>query len=443
VWSSGPWGAGARAVLQLDGNFVVYRGAAAKWATGTDGFGGAKLALQDDGNLVMYYRGRAIWTWGAGYTGDTLVPGAELPSGAIVRSADGRYVLVMQEEDGNLVLYQGAAPLWGSGPRGRGAHAVMQPDGNFVIYNGAAAPWSTGGAGFPGAVLAVQNDSNIVSYHNGHAIWTRSDGYVGDRLHPGATLLPGAYLKSASKQFMLVMQDTDGNLVLYGSGGPVWGWASNGGPNRRAVMQTDGNFVVYDGPTPIRATGTSGRPGAYIHVQDDSNLVVYQGGVALWDRGRGLLGGGGGSVPGGPDGGYPHAGAADCSRQFGAYSWCIGGNWFSSRGYAYRNCTDWAAWRLQQMGASDGATRGLGHGGQWGARAGAGRTSGTPLRGRAAVKPVSGSDAFGHVAVVEAVHGDGRITVSEYNAAGNGTYRTWTGHPSQRGFSQFVDFGIS
>lgn len=142
------------------------------------------------------------------------------------------------------------------------------------------------------------------------------------------------------------------------------------------------------------------------------------------------------------DGGYPHTGAVDCSAMHGKYAWCVNGRLYSSRGYAYRNCTDWAAWRLQQMGASDASTRGLGHGGQWGASAGS-RTSSTPLVGRAAVTPSTASDYYGHVAVVEAVHGDGRITVSEYNADYNGTYRTWTGHPASRRFTQFVDFGIT
>jgi len=137
-------------------------------------------------------------------------------------------------------------------------------------------------------------------------------------------------------------------------------------------------------------------------------------------------------------GGYPHDAAQPCGKS----AWCVNGNWLSARGYGYKNCTDWAAWRLQQMGASGASTRGLGNGGQWASRAGANRVSTTPAVGRAAVQPSSG---WGHVAIVEAVHSDGRITVSEYNYSPpyGGRYGTRTGRPSALGFSKFVDFGIS
>jgi hypothetical protein len=60
----------------------------------------------------------------------------------------------------------------------------------------------------------------------------------------------------------------------------------------------------------------------------------------------------------------------------------------------------------------------------------------------AAVRPTTKTDAFGHVAFVEAVNPDGTITVSEFNAGGTGAGRTWTGKPSDRGFTKFVDLGV-
>src|SRR4051794_35853108 len=49
----------------------------------------------------------------------------------------------------------------------------------------------------------------------------------------------------------------------------------------------------------------------------------------------------------------PDRSLPDCSNQFGAFSWCAGtpdssgkyppNAWYSSRGYGYRNCTDWAS----------------------------------------------------------------------------------------------------
>ncbi|MFT3776245.1 MAG: hypothetical protein QM820_63685 [Minicystis sp.] len=69
AWASGTAGTSAgRAVVQNDGNFVVYDGGGTPvWASNTNGNPGAFLALQDDENLVLYAaHGPAIWssdTW--------------------------------------------------------------------------------------------------------------------------------------------------------------------------------------------------------------------------------------------------------------------------------------------------------------------------------------------------------------------------------------------
>jgi hypothetical protein len=64
LWATGTNGrAGYMAIMQGDGNFVLYdRHARALWASGTNGHGGADLAIQDDGNLVVYAPGgHAVW----------------------------------------------------------------------------------------------------------------------------------------------------------------------------------------------------------------------------------------------------------------------------------------------------------------------------------------------------------------------------------------------
>lgn len=81
------------AALQTDGNFVVYKGSTALWATYTNNNAGTlHLVVQSDGNLVIYTaENSAIW---ATYTFDSNV------------------FLVMQD-DGNLVLYNGnSQALW-------------------------------------------------------------------------------------------------------------------------------------------------------------------------------------------------------------------------------------------------------------------------------------------------------------------------------------------
>lgn len=85
-----------RAVMQGDGNFVVYRASGTpKWATGTDGRAIGGIIMQGDGNLVMYDPNGAVWA-----SGTDGHPGA---------------VVVMQD-DGNLVIYDpNGTPLWATG----------------------------------------------------------------------------------------------------------------------------------------------------------------------------------------------------------------------------------------------------------------------------------------------------------------------------------------
>jgi hypothetical protein len=67
LWSSGTAGkASANAIMQGDGNFVIYStSGAALWASNTAGNNGASLSVQDDGNVVIYSTsGAALWSTG-------------------------------------------------------------------------------------------------------------------------------------------------------------------------------------------------------------------------------------------------------------------------------------------------------------------------------------------------------------------------------------------
>jgi len=57
------------AVMQGDGNFVVYDGDSQPlWASGTDGHPGAYLSVQNDGNMVIYdVNGSALWASGTNW----------------------------------------------------------------------------------------------------------------------------------------------------------------------------------------------------------------------------------------------------------------------------------------------------------------------------------------------------------------------------------------
>jgi surface antigen len=109
----------------------------------------------------------------------------------------------------------------------------------------------------------------------------------------------------------------------------------------------------------------------------------------------------------------------------------------SSRGYAYRNCTDFVAWKIDSLGGDVPHT--LGNGGQWYGNAPASERSLTPAAGDAAVEPGNP----GHVAFIDSVNADGTITVEEYNEHEDGTGDTRTGYPASMGFTRFVDFGVT
>ena len=78
-----------RAIMQPDGNFVVYRDGSPVWWRAASP--GAYVIMQPDGNLVLYFNGQPIWSSGSFSTAKNR--------------------LVMQD-DGNLVVYSGDRALW-------------------------------------------------------------------------------------------------------------------------------------------------------------------------------------------------------------------------------------------------------------------------------------------------------------------------------------------
>lgn len=88
------------AILQIDGNLVLYKQGIPLWASGTDGKNVSFLAMQTDGNLVLYDKSyRPLW-----YTG----------------SSNTRANRLIMQQDGNLVLYtRDNRPIWASGTANR------------------------------------------------------------------------------------------------------------------------------------------------------------------------------------------------------------------------------------------------------------------------------------------------------------------------------------
>ena len=100
---------------------------------------------------------------------DTLGSGQTLYEGETLKSPNGQYKLILQN-DGNLVLYDGSKAIWSTGTqRKQGRKLVMQSDGNLVLYGIRGPVWATNTSGNQGAYLKIQNDGNLVIYR---AVWS-------------------------------------------------------------------------------------------------------------------------------------------------------------------------------------------------------------------------------------------------------------------------------
>ena len=215
-----------------------------------------------------------------------LKPGQLLKSGNYVRSANGYYRLLMQS-DGNLVEYvksgQKWVAKWSTQTHGNnGAYAAMQKDGNFVVYKGKKAVWSTRIQNYKIKGLALQNDSNLVSYSTTNKpLWHR--WITISTPNTSAKIYKGYSVVSANRVFKLIMQ-SDGNLVLYKGTKALWGSKSRV-KDSYAVMQADGNLVVYRKTTATWHSKTGGNPGAFLSVQNDGNVVIYKGRTPIWSTG--------------------------------------------------------------------------------------------------------------------------------------------------------------
>jgi len=181
VWASYTNTPGSYLEVQGDGNVVVYDlSGRAVWATMTSSPTPVKLVLQDDGNLVLYAGARALWD-SFGFTGvrglnvqrgQTVVQG--LAPGGMATSSSGRWTLVMTTGGALVLQTDGSFIHWSSFTSGTNSSLVVQPDGNAVVVNQSGALWNTGTSRYPGAVLYLQDDGNVVLYSlDGVARWDR------------------------------------------------------------------------------------------------------------------------------------------------------------------------------------------------------------------------------------------------------------------------------
>mmetsp|Transcript_54743 Transcript_54743/g.150905 ORF Transcript_54743/g.150905 Transcript_54743/m.150905 type:complete len:202 (+) Transcript_54743:64-669(+) len=108
-----------------------------------------------------------------------------------------------------------------------------------------------------------------------------------DSLAAGDYLFYSNSITSANGKYWVVQQ-SDGNLVLYTAGKALWASHTNTVANAETELQQDGNLVVYPNGDhasqgALWAAGTAGYHNATAKIQDDGNFVIRDAdGVAIW-----------------------------------------------------------------------------------------------------------------------------------------------------------------
>jgi hypothetical protein len=96
-------------------------------------------------------------------------------------------------------------------------------------------------------------------------------------LHSGTILRAGHYLRSPNGRYEL-LQQTDGNAVVYRISDKTPLWSTETGRHRGAYLdfQYNGNMVVYDrAHKPLWNAMVTGGTGGVLDMQNDGNLVIY------------------------------------------------------------------------------------------------------------------------------------------------------------------------
>jgi len=190
---------------------------------------------------------------------------------------------------------QPAESLWTSrsraGKRDESA-AVFQNDGNLVVYQTVdTVVWNSGSLGKGDYRLSVTNDGNVVIHAvDGRPLWlARLD--LGACLHELVTpqQLSGGCLISPSGNYAMTL--TAAGLEVAPVQGKAMGksiWTSgspeSGPPGSFLTVQSDGNLVVYDAGKPIWNSQTGGHSGmSKLELTDEGELQLHgpDGGL-LW-----------------------------------------------------------------------------------------------------------------------------------------------------------------
>jgi hypothetical protein len=217
--------------------------------------------------------------------GSALFAPQSLIAGQKLTSPNGLYVLSMLS-DGNLVEDAGGRQMWSTSTEGNiGARAVIQTDGNLVVYSVShKALWASNTGGHSGVfTLIVQDNAALVINGQSGALWSRRP--------PTAELLNGQILSSGQRlvaengMYTLYMQ-SDGNLVEWTAGRPLWDTRTEGDIGAHAMMQADGNLVLFaSNGTALWSSKTGGHSGSFtLALQTNADLVISGPSGTLWSN---------------------------------------------------------------------------------------------------------------------------------------------------------------
>ena len=276
VWSTNTAGTEAdRLVLQTDGNVVLYRGAAAVWSTVTAGTPGDNFALQENGTLVLYGPTGALWgTPEPEESTSDAVGLAATPSG-------GGYWLVSSE--GRVIAYGDAVnsgSLAGTALNRPVVGAARTPDGaGYWLVASDGGIFSFGYAGYYGSTGNIALNQPIVGMAptpDGGGYWlVAADGGVfcfGDAGFYGST---GSLVLNAPVVGMMAtptghgydLVASDGGVFTFGDGrfagsmggrplnAPITSMAMNATTGGYWLIAEDGGVFAFD--TPFFGSGTS------------------------------------------------------------------------------------------------------------------------------------------------------------------------------------------
>lgn len=360
--------------------------------------------LRDSGCGQRFTGGLVLWT---GPTGAHAIRGAIGTAFAAQGWETGALAYPTSDEFCGLVgggcgqRFAGGLILWSAEA---GAHAVTGT--NHARY--AAEGFERGRLGYPtSGVFCGLRDGGCGQRFAG--------GYIYSQAAVGTNVVLG------SIRFAYEGAGWEGGPLGYPTGNEFCGLVDSG-----CAQRFQGGLIYWSpgtGAHPVRgailahyaSTGYERGPLGYpINAESPANNGVitqsFRNGQVAFEVATGRV-----SVP---DAAYPDADAVPCGG-----SWCKNGERYSSRGFAYRNCTDFVAWKRglnwsQINGGGDGNARGWRQG--WLER---GRTvSSVPQVGSIAWWGTSRGGGYGHVGIVIGVNPDGSVNVEHYNYDVRGGY---------------------